>query len=717
MLRHRSRTYYKYLLSYLALLLSVVIALLSFSQAYFIVQLKDNLIDVHRSRLRQTIQQLDSDIQQLYTIDYQISSVNENFLSYYIEDPSPLRDLRLVNEFRNLLAPSTMIAEIALIEADADNVYTSTAVYAKPLFFDGIFSFDEWDSPAADLTHLTHRIVRPAERVNGTERYITFINMPSVFSRLQDAVLMFFVRESHFLNSLSPQDHPTQQGAILDENGQFIVSTLPLTEPVAGERLRWDGTDYLVLRESSAVTNWTYLFFLPVSEIFAPISRAQVTLFVFLLVVLLGGGVGIHMAMRMNYKPIQELTESLGRSGDDDLVSLRDTIGSLSAQNEHMRAQLMSSPDGQALKDALLFSLLKGKYASFEAYNQEAAALDMTFNKPCFQVLMLRLFDQEGEFPRQTLSTALRESLGDDFTWHFRDLFEQSMLVCLVGMEPGMEEELMARCRSLLSVCVEQYGLSLSIGASNCYDHIAQLPTACFEATQAVREHFIRGRHQLIRYSEMNHILTAQTNHLSMLSGLSTQTPDQQMQTIRSFIETIKSDKVPALLAKSYCTSAVQMLIASAANPVKLDDLFTISYLRTADDYLSFMLHMLDTAPKPLPSPAAPADTPMAELLQRIYGCIADNYDDCNFTVQDVADKLSMSSGYLSQYFKQQTGETLIGYVAQLRIRKACSLLTTTSMPLQMVAESVGYYNQNSFIRRFKQMTGMTPGEYRKVHQ
>ena len=34
----------------------------------------------------------------------------------------------------------------------------------------------------------------------------------------------------------------------------------------------------------------------------------------------------------------------------------------------------------------------------------------------------------------------------------------------------------------------------------------------------------------------------------------------------------------------------------------------------------------------------------------------------------------------------------------------------------EMVAASVGYYNLNSFIRRFKQITGMTPGEYRKCH-
>lgn len=713
----RSRTYYKYLLSYVALLLIAVLALLIFSQSFFVVQLRENLMDAHRSRLRQTVQQLDSDIQQLYTIDYQISSVNENFLSYYLEDPSPMRDLRLVNEFKNLLAPSTIIAEMALMAADSDKVYTSTAVYSKALFFDSIFAFDDWSSPACDMTALRSRIVRPAERINGTERYITFINAPSVFSRLQNAVLMFFIREAHFLSTLSPENSPAQQGAIWDSEGRMIVSTLPLTKPVTDVSFTHNGKEYIVFLESSSVMDWTYCFLLPASETLAPLYRAKVTLLVFLIVVLAAGALVIHYAMRLNYKPIKELTEALGRSGSDDLESLKDLIGSLSEQNEHMRAQLMCSPDGQALKDSLLFSLLKGKFDSFESYNREAKPLGMTFDKPRYQVLMLRLFDQESEASRQPLTAAFAECFGTDFTYHLRDLFEQSMFVCLVGMDEGMEDSLMPRTLHLLDVCAEKYGLTLSIGVSNCYADISHLSTACFEATQAVREHFIRGRHQLIPYSELSRTLTAQTNHLSSLSELSGQTPQQQMQTIRRFVESLKADKVPALLAKSYCNSAVQLLISGASRPVNMEDLFTITYLRTADDYLAFMLHMLDTEPELVPTAEAAPNAPVTELLGRIYTCISDSYDDCNFSIQDAADKLNLSSSYLSQYFKQQTGDTLTSYVASLRIRKACSLLETTTMPLQMVSESVGYYNLNSFIRRFKQITGVTPGEYRRAHQ
>ena len=716
MLFRRSRTYYKYLLSYIAVLLMAVLILLVFSQAFFVTSLRENLQQAHRSRLLQTTQQLDRDIEQLYTIDYQLSTVNQNFFSYYLENPSPLRDLRLVNELRSLLASSLMIDELALVPAGDGQVYTSTAVYGKHLFFDSIFSFDGDLYDTGAISALQNRTVLPARRQGSDQRYLAFFNTPSVFSRLQDTVLIFFVREDHFLEHLSPLDNPGQQGAVLDAEGRVVASTLSLAASPTGDRITSGGVEYLVERVPSAVIDWTYVFLLPAAEMLAPLFRAQVTVMVLLLTLLAAGALVIHMAMRLNYRPIQALTESLGRSGSDDLESLKEAIDSLSAQNAHMQAQLMSSPDGQALKDALLFSLLKGGFSSFEAYNREAAALGMTFSKPRYRVLMLRLFNQaETPIPRKTLSDILAGALGDDFTWYFRDLFEQSMYVCLVGLQEGQEDELTARCRAMLDACAQQHALSFSIGASNCYDGIASLSAACFEATQAVREHFIRGQNQFIAYDELSRTLNVQTNYLSILSALPEQTPKQQMQTVRDFVGTLKADRVPALLAKSYCNSVVQVLLTHAAHPVNMSDLFTFTYLRTADDYLAFMLHLLDT--EPLPAPETSADIPVSDLLARIYAVIAQSYDSCNFSIQDAAEKLSLSSSYLGQYFKQQTGETLTGYVAQLRVRKACTLLQSTSMPLQMVSESVGYYNQNSFIRRFKQITGVTPGEYRKANQ
>ena len=43
-------------------------------------------------------------------------------------------------------------------------------------------------------------------------------------------------------------------------------------------------------------------------------------------------------------------------------------------------------------------------------------------------------------------------------------------------------------------------------------------------------------------------------------------------------------------------------------------------------------------------------------------------------------------------------------------------LLQQPDLPLSAVAEKLGYHDQFHFIRQFKSVTGMTPGEYRKKH-
>ncbi|MNV94816.1 HTH-type transcriptional regulator YesS [compost metagenome] len=54
-----------------------------------------------------------------------------------------------------------------------------------------------------------------------------------------------------------------------------------------------------------------------------------------------------------------------------------------------------------------------------------------------------------------------------------------------------------------------------------------------------------------------------------------------------------------------------------------------------------------------------------------------------------------------------------IDYLIQLRIDKAKELLTGTNLKIHDIAEQVGY-QPSYFIRLFKKMEDMTPGQYRE---
>lgn len=82
--------------------------------------------------------------------------------------------------------------------------------------------------------------------------------------------------------------------------------------------------------------------------------------------------------------------------------------------------------------------------------------------------------------------------------------------------------------------------------------------------------------------------------------------------------------------------------------------------------------------------------------------------------LDDLADRLKKSSGYLSAYFKEKTGKNFSEYLHEVRISKAKQMLNETNLKIGEVAQKAGYQNINSFNRMFKKYAFMTPGEYRK---
>lgn len=71
----------------------------------------------------------------------------------------------------------------------------------------------------------------------------------------------------------------------------------------------------------------------------------------------------------------------------------------------------------------------------------------------------------------------------------------------------------------------------------------------------------------------------------------------------------------------------------------------------------------------------------------------------------------------LKRRFKTATGSTLIQYVQNLRVEEAKRLLEESKMASDDIAANVGYENFAFFRRLFKRLTGLTPGQYRRMFQ
>ncbi|WP_199621400.1 helix-turn-helix domain-containing protein [Paenibacillus alkalitolerans] len=102
------------------------------------------------------------------------------------------------------------------------------------------------------------------------------------------------------------------------------------------------------------------------------------------------------------------------------------------------------------------------------------------------------------------------------------------------------------------------------------------------------------------------------------------------------------------------------------------------------------------------------------DTIENVMQFIREHYMRSDLSLNYLADKFDVSVSHLSKMFKEFTSRNFIDYLMEIRIHKSKELLAETEVKIREVAESVGYTNVNSFVRIFKKMTGLTPGEYRE---
>jgi AraC family transcriptional regulator len=89
------------------------------------------------------------------------------------------------------------------------------------------------------------------------------------------------------------------------------------------------------------------------------------------------------------------------------------------------------------------------------------------------------------------------------------------------------------------------------------------------------------------------------------------------------------------------------------------------------------------------------------------------NYRSNSIDLDTLAEVAKLSPAHLSKLFKEVYLTSPYQYLKNIRLEKACDLLSGTSLPVNEVARSVGYEDCSAFIRSFKKKYGYTPEEYR----
>lgn len=105
---------------------------------------------------------------------------------------------------------------------------------------------------------------------------------------------------------------------------------------------------------------------------------------------------------------------------------------------------------------------------------------------------------------------------------------------------------------------------------------------------------------------------------------------------------------------------------------------------------------------------------PPPKLSDRICGYLSENIS-APFCAKALESEFFLSYKRLAAVFKAEKGMSMQQYHDRLKMAEACRLLSSTLMTVGEVAMAAGYQDPLYFSRRFREMTGSSPTEYRRA--
>lgn len=106
-------------------------------------------------------------------------------------------------------------------------------------------------------------------------------------------------------------------------------------------------------------------------------------------------------------------------------------------------------------------------------------------------------------------------------------------------------------------------------------------------------------------------------------------------------------------------------------------------------------------------------NTSSNKFVAEIVGMLENNIYG-NLSMKDICTATNYGKSQLCEIFKNTTGKTIMQYFTELKINEAKMLMRELRLNNSQISDRLGYSSPQYFTRVFKQVTSMTPGEYKK---
>ncbi len=740
---------YKYIFSYimaasLPLVIVIVIFGTVFTQAY------QREVEANQSSSLLSAQNsVELMLSQMENI-VQMIQLEEDY-SYDLDDQLP-KAISLQKRLRRYQLSSGYLKDILFYTHGNTSICASSSTYSLDTYADSVNKMTGI-SPETFTKYLNETdslVILPAhteKMVGSPERKVVDFIYPLPYLTAAPYATVLFKIDAETLQKAFHAENYANYAAVLpsgkervllagsdtyEEELQTLIDTYSFDDKQSSFIAQLNGQEYMVSYLRNPDKDILYLYILPSSSALEPVYRIQRTLYGVLAFMLLIECLLVFLVAYKNYRPIRSLQEFLFKHYPEPPIELprqSSTIENAEHLLNHMAVVHKDlneklAVNQETLREAVLYKAVNGGFSSLDELNTNYENSGLLITNPYLRILMVQTSPhQDGKSPMAAeLLAILRSRLLNQQIYH---CFFSAKNVFLIADSSGKgsiyREMLPSICLDLKQKLPHT---EIYMGMSSSVADVSKLHMTYIEASAALDTALEKGIpdtpvfyseivshkeiEQLYPYEEINELSRAiQENNKEKFQGL-----------VSRISALLKTHQYNLILGKFVCYDVVSVILKATLQTGKgfsiinerAPDIMGLSSSHSMEELLRILEDITQKTMQYLDE----KEQPNNNLMEQIIAIINANVFDYNFSVGQLADQFGISQNNLSQRFKRYLNQTPTEYINRLKMEKAKSFLSNTDMPLRMIVEKLGYSNESSFIRKFKDATGMTPGEYRR---
>ena len=533
-------------------------------------------------------------------------------------------------------------------------------------------------------------------------------------------------------------------GYVLQNNG-IIISSIEnievdeefkqrapgfLSENAGSGYAEIENDNYIVSVTRSDLIDWYYTIVLSKELLYGKLNRFQTAVFISLALCLTAGILLSVFFTRKNFFPVLHLIKLFSGTSFEKIYEnfineyevLESEIKSVITENISIKDTFHRNREG--LKRVFFRRLIMGEHLDDEIVSDLGSSMGIDFPYDYFAVIIISASndDESDFFSLKNKIDSSAEKLENEF--YCFPLVYSGKNVFIINIEKEDYEFLKKHLDDVSSFLRTEVEDSLILTAGNIYDSITGISLSYSEALQVLEYRTLLREKEVLLFCELKErekkkkfqYLSYLEDEYKIYNLLTAGKYDEAERMFRENIDSVEEHYLNADLLRLRLAGFKNILIEALNtilrnNPDSLEPLVK-SVLDVQDfsgfnECSAFIFDRLSTL-----SP----DKSRTNIVSEAKKFIENNYNDKNISVTDISDKLGITSQHLSKIFKEINGTGVLQYINSCRIDEAKKILISEhDISVKDTAGIVGYYNEITFIRNFKNMTGVSPGKFREA--